>query len=161
MQTEIELTCAQAIRSLPPATIGTEYFWTGVGVVYMARPMFSNKRESKGGLVNERMGSGTPAPVASTGISSYFSKLMPVCCFEGSAASPKSSFSMRKFRPPATCLPSLQTPYPKVSRVTESPPRAGAADGALQLDGIWGPAQLLLTVPPRGALENAALPLSE
>ena len=126
----------------------------------MARPIFSNKRESKGGLVNERMGSGTPAPVASTGISSYFSKLMPVCCLEGSAASPKSSFSMRKFRPPATCLPSLQTPYPKVSRAPDSP-RDGAADGAFQFDGIWGPAQLLLLVPPRGPLENAPLPLSE
>ena len=30
------LTWAQAIKSLPPATIGMEYFWTGVGVVYMA-----------------------------------------------------------------------------------------------------------------------------
>ena len=86
--------------------------------------------------MNERMGSGTPAPVASTGISSYFSKLMPVCCLEGSAESPKNSFSMRKFRPPTMCLPSLQTPYPKDSRVPESPPpRGGAADGAFQFDG--------------------------
>ena len=101
----------------------------------MARPMFSNKRGSKGGLLNERMGSGTPAPVASTGISSYFSKLMPVCCLEGSVASPKNSFSMRAFRPPTTCLPSRQTPYPKDSRVAESPPRVGVADGAFQFDG--------------------------
>ena len=29
----IEYTWAQAIKSLPAATIGTEYFWTGVGVL--------------------------------------------------------------------------------------------------------------------------------
>jgi len=40
--------------------------------------MFSRRTGSIGGLVNCKTGSGTPLPVASTGISAYLSKLIPV-----------------------------------------------------------------------------------
>ena len=69
---------AHAIRSRPPATMGMEYFWTGVGVAYLAYPMFSRRTGSIGGLVNSVTGSGTPLPEASTGMSAYLSKLIPV-----------------------------------------------------------------------------------
>jgi len=77
--------------------------------------MFSNRTGSRGGVVKAVTGSGTPAPVASTGISSYFSKLMPVCCLDGSFGSPKSSFSRRVLREPTTCTPLRHTPDPGAS----------------------------------------------
>lgn len=84
--------------------------------------MLRSRWSSNGGLVNVRTGSGTSCPEASTGISSYFSKLMPVCCLVGSSAMPKSSRSRRGFAGPAMCLPSFHCPSP--------PPRAMAPEAA-------------------------------
>lgn len=56
--------------------------------------------------------SGTSVPDASTGISSYFSKLMPVVCLEGSFGTPKSSRSNLGFGGPGTCFPSRHVPSP-------------------------------------------------
>lgn len=83
---------SHTIKSLPEPTIGTEYFWTGVGVLYLANLMFSIKWESIGES-NSVIGSGTFKPLASTGMSAYFSKLMPVVCFKGSPGSPNKSNS--------------------------------------------------------------------
>lgn len=49
--------------------MGTDHFWTGVGVLYLASVMFSSRCPSSGGLVNSVIGSGTPLPVHSTGMS--------------------------------------------------------------------------------------------
>lgn len=62
--------------------------------------------------MNWRTGSGTFWPDASTGISSYFSKLIPVCCLVGSSTTPKSSRSSRTLAGPATCFPSRHCPSP-------------------------------------------------
>jgi len=69
---------ALAMRSRPLSTIGNEYFWTGVGTVYLALLMFSridawslaSSKESKQG--------GTSVPETETGISLYFEKFIPV-----------------------------------------------------------------------------------
>ena len=80
--------------------------------------MVVRRWSSSGGFVNAVTGSGTPCPEASTGMSSYFSKLMPVWALVGSLATPKSSRSNRAFAGPGTCLPSLHAPSPE--------PRGGA-----------------------------------
>jgi hypothetical protein len=112
--------------------------------------MFSKRTGSNGGFVKAVTGSGTPAPVASTGISSYFSKLMPVCCLDGSVGSPKSSFSIRGLRGPTTWRPLRQAPNPEESRCWLSP-RGSLAVHPL-LDGR--PAQSLALLPPRMGLLN-------
>jgi hypothetical protein len=60
--------------------MGIEYFWTGVGVLYRASSMLSRSAASIGGWASAKTvtGSGTSVPVASTGISAYLSKLIPV-----------------------------------------------------------------------------------
>lgn len=63
--------------------------------------------------MNARIGAGTSCPVASTGISSYFSKLIPVCCLAGSFGTPKSSRSRRGFGGPGMCFPSRHWPSPE------------------------------------------------
>ena len=74
--------------------------------------MFVNRCGSSGGLVNAVTASGTSVPDASTGMSSYFSKLIPVVCLEGSFGTPKRSRSKRGFGGPGTCFPSRQVPSP-------------------------------------------------
>ena len=115
--------------------------------------MFSKRTGSSGGLVKAITGSGTPAPVASTGMSSYFSKLMPVCCLDGSVGSPKSSFSILGLRGPTTWTPLRQTPKPEESRCWLSP-REDSLGVQPALDGR--PAQSLAPVPEREGLK--ALP---
>lgn len=120
--------------------------------------MFSKRTGSNGGLVKAVTGSGTPAPVASTGISSYFSKLIPVCCLDGSVGSPKSSFSILGLRGPTTCTPLRQAPNPEESRCWLSPRDSLGVQPAL--DGR--PAQSLAPLPAReglNALPSNAPPL--
>lgn len=64
-------------------------------------------------------GSGTSCPDASTGISSYFSKLIPMFCFVGSLGTPKSSRSRRGFGGPGMCFPSTQRPSPEPALLPE------------------------------------------
>lgn len=89
--------------------------------------MFLSRWSSRGGLVNFRTGSGTSWPEASTGISSYFSKLIPVCCLVGSSATPNSSRSRRGLGGPAICFPSRHcpSPAPRADEGAEPPPAAG------------------------------------
>lgn len=57
--------------------------------------------------------SGTSWPDASTGISSYFSKLIPMFCLVGSFGTPKSSRSRVGSGGPGICFPSAQRPSPE------------------------------------------------
>lgn len=50
-----------------------------------------------GGLVNSVTGSGTPVPVASTGMSAYLSKLIPVDWCAPSPSVPNNSASILWF----------------------------------------------------------------
>src|SRR6266576_3193398 len=116
--------------------------------------MFSRRTGSRGEFAKERTGSGTPAPVASTGMSSYLSKLIPVCCLDGSLGSPKRSFSSRILRPPTICFPSRQAPKPNM----DSPRGAGSRLREDQLGEDGAEAQLP-PPPPRELLKIEAPPL--
>ena len=55
-----------------------EYRCTGVGLVYLHRLTLATSAAPRSTSSNVAIGSGTASPVASTGMSSYASKLMPV-----------------------------------------------------------------------------------
>lgn len=76
-----EPVCAHAIRSRPARPIGIEYLCTGVGFVYLHLATLAMRAGPRSTSVNVEIGSGTFSPVASTGMSSYASKLMPVFCW--------------------------------------------------------------------------------
>jgi len=83
--------------------------------------------------VNFKTGSGTFWPDASTGMSSYFSKLIPVCCLLGSSATPNSSRSTRGLAGPAMCFPSTHRPSPPPRGAPDDPPPAAGLPYAFRL----------------------------
>ena len=86
---------AQLMRSLLARMTGIEFFCTGVGVVYLARAMFASIMGVSSTSAKDSMPAGTSLPVASTGISSYLSKLIPP---PATSPVPKSSTSTLSFR---------------------------------------------------------------
>jgi hypothetical protein len=68
---------AQAIRSRPPQTMGTECFCTGVNLLYPIRAQLFRITSPKSRSASSATDVGTSFPVASTGMSSYLSKLIP------------------------------------------------------------------------------------
>lgn len=68
---------AQAIKSRPASEIGMACFCTGVGLSYFARRTLFIREGAKSSSANELHPSGTSAPLTSTGMSSYLSKLIP------------------------------------------------------------------------------------
>jgi hypothetical protein len=111
--------------------------------------------------VNLRTGSGTSWPEASTGISSYFSKLIPVCCLVGSSVTPKSSRSRRGLGGPAMCFPSRHCPSPAPRAEDGEPPPDAGLPYAFRLKAGFCPAVSQLGRPagaaplPRGVKSGA------
>jgi hypothetical protein len=73
--------------------------------------MFSSRTGSIGGLVNSRTGSGTPVPLASTGMSAYLSKLIPVTYTKSVEVERAVQHLL------TTCAPSPTSPYSSFSIV--------------------------------------------
>ena len=84
--------CAQPITSRLPATIGSAYFWTGVGWSKPAKEMFEANTSCSLASSNVLMHAGAPSPLTSTGMSSYLAKLMPFCCSPAQPTSAHASY---------------------------------------------------------------------
>ena len=82
-RTKVQLTvfpdpvCAQAMTSLPAMMVGIAYFWTGVGLLYLAFFTFKRHCSVNWAWSNDWIGLTGSLPVTSTGMSSNLAKLMP------------------------------------------------------------------------------------
>ena len=82
------------MRSLCCWMMGTAYFWTGVGELYLARWMLLFRRGEKPASENFSMCWGMFSPFTTTLMSSYLAKLMPVATLFSQRSSRASSFLM-------------------------------------------------------------------